>query len=67
LDGDKGWSEGLGINFIIRNNITIPHTSRIISSSILERQNSTPRIGNIWIQQLSISPNHFVKLYVPGV
>jgi hypothetical protein len=26
-----------------------------------------PRLGDIWIPKLVISPNHFVRLYIPGV
>jgi hypothetical protein len=52
---------------IYKGNITIPHTSRRISSSILEKHNSTPRIGDIWIPRLFVSPNHFVRLYIHGV
>jgi hypothetical protein len=48
-------------------NITTPHTLRKVSSSILERQSSTPRIRNIWIPWLFVSPNHFVRFYIPGV
>jgi hypothetical protein len=47
-----------------RGNIIIPLTLRRISASILERQNNTNRIGDIWIPRLSISPNHFVRLYI---
>jgi len=50
-----------------RGNTTILHTLRRISISIPERHNKTPRIGDIWIPRLCISPNHFVKLYIHGV
>jgi hypothetical protein len=50
-----------------RGNTTILHTLRKISISIPERQNRTPRIGNIWIPRLCVSPNHFVRLYIPSV
>jgi len=26
-----------------------------------------PRLGDIWIPKLAASPNHFVRLYIPGV
>jgi hypothetical protein len=26
-----------------------------------------PRLGDIWIPKLVVSPNHFVRLYIPGV
>ncbi len=32
-----------------------------------ERQSSVPRLGDIWIPKLAVSPNHFVRLYIPGV
>ncbi len=50
-----------------KGNITIPHTLHRISFSFPERQNSSPRIGDIWIPRLFVSPNHFVKLYIPSV
>jgi hypothetical protein len=40
---------------------------RIVSSSVLERQSSTPRIGDIWIPRLFASLNHFVRFYILGV
>jgi len=26
-----------------------------------------PRLGNIWVPKLAVSPNHFVRLYIPDV
>ncbi len=26
-----------------------------------------PRLGDIWIPKLAVSPNHFVRLYILGV
>ncbi len=26
-----------------------------------------PRLGDIWVPKLAVSPNHFVRLYIPGV
>jgi hypothetical protein len=26
-----------------------------------------PRLGDIWIPKFAVSPNHFVRLYIPGV
>jgi len=49
-----------------RGNTTILHTLRRISISIPERQNKRPRIGDIWIPKLCVSPNHFVRLYILG-
>jgi hypothetical protein len=50
-----------------RGNITTPHTLRKVSPSVLERQHSVPKIKDIWIPKLFASPNHFIKLYIPGV
>jgi len=32
-----------------------------------ERQRGIPRLGDIWIPKTAVSPNHFVRLYIPGV
>jgi hypothetical protein len=32
-----------------------------------ERQRSVPRLGDIWVPKLVVSPNHFVRLYILGV
>jgi len=50
-----------------RRNIITPHTLRKVTPSFPERQRSVPRIGDIWIPKLAVSPNHFTKLYIPGV
>jgi hypothetical protein len=50
-----------------RNNITTFHTLHRISPSFLERQRNVPRIGDIWIPKFVASPNHFTRLYIPGV
>jgi hypothetical protein len=26
-----------------------------------------PRIGDVWIPKIFASPNHFIRLYIPGV
>jgi hypothetical protein len=26
-----------------------------------------PRLGDIWVPKIVVSPNHFVRLYIPGV
>jgi hypothetical protein len=26
-----------------------------------------PRLGDVWIPKSAVSPNHFVRLYIPGV
>ncbi len=33
----------------------------------IERQRSVPRLGDIWVPKIAVSPNHFVRLYIPGV
>jgi hypothetical protein len=50
-----------------RRNITTPRTWRRVTPSLAERLRSVPRVGDIWIPKLAVSPNHFVKLYIPGV
>jgi hypothetical protein len=40
---------------------------RRITPLLVERQHSVPRLGDIWIPKLAVSPNHFVKLYIPSV
>jgi len=32
-----------------------------------ERQRSIPRLGDIWVPKTAVSPNHFVRLYIPRV
>jgi hypothetical protein len=50
-----------------RHNTTTPRTLRRVAPSFTERQHSVPRIGDIWIPRLAVSPNHFVRLYILGV
>jgi len=50
-----------------RRNTTTPRTLRRVASSFTERQRSVPRIGDIWIPKLAVSPNHCVRLYILGV
>jgi hypothetical protein len=50
-----------------RHNTTTPHTLRRVMPLFAERQRSVPRLGDIWIPKLVISPNHFVRIYIPGV
>jgi hypothetical protein len=49
-----------------RNSTTLPILCRV-TPLFVERQSSVPRLGNIWVPKLAVSPNHFVKLYIPGV
>jgi len=32
-----------------------------------ERQRGVPRLGDIWIPKVVVSPNHFARFYIPGV
>jgi hypothetical protein len=50
-----------------KSNTILPHTLHRISTSNFERQNKVPRLGDIWVQMLVISPNHFPRLYIPSV
>ncbi len=44
-----------------------PPTLRRVAPDMAERQANIPRLGDIWIPRSAISPNHFVRLYIPGV
>ncbi|CAK9235291.1 unnamed protein product [Sphagnum troendelagicum] len=46
--------------------ISLP-TLRRVDPEFAERQTSVPRVGDVWIPRSEVSPNHFVRLYVPGV
>jgi hypothetical protein len=46
--------------------ISLP-TLRRVSPEFAERQTSIPRVGDVWIPKAEVSPNHFIRLYVPGV
>ncbi len=48
-------------------NFTTPPILRRVSPIFAERQRSVPRVGNIWIPKLAVSPNHFVRLDILGV
>jgi len=50
-----------------RRNTTTPRTWCRVTPSFAERLRSAPRIGDIWIPKLVVSPNHFVRLYILGV
>jgi hypothetical protein len=38
-----------------------------VNLEFAERQSSIPKVGDVWIPISEISPNHFIRLYVPGV
>jgi len=46
--------------------ISLPTLRRITPESA-ERQSSIPRVGDVWIPRSEVSPNHFIRLYIPGV
>jgi hypothetical protein len=46
---------------------TSPLILRRVAPSYVERQRALPRLGDIWIPKSAVSPNHFVRLYIPGV
>jgi hypothetical protein len=46
---------------------TLPPTLRRVAPEFAERQRSVPRLGDIWTLRSEVSPNHFVRLYIPGV
>jgi hypothetical protein len=50
-----------------RRTSTLPPTLRRVAPEFAERQRSVPRLGDIWIPRSEVSPNHFVRLYIPGV
>jgi hypothetical protein len=47
--------------------ITSLPTLHKVSTYRLEKQGQVPRLGDIWIHVSLISPNHFVKFYIPSV
>jgi len=63
VDGTRGWTctSELQSSFY-----SLP-TSRSVDPEIAERQSSVPRVGDLWIPSSEVSPNHFVRLYVPSV
>ncbi len=50
-----------------RPTFTSPPTLRRVALAYAERQCVVPRLGDIWIPKSVVSPNHFVRLYIPGV
>ncbi len=38
-----------------------------MNPEFVERQSSIPRVGDVWIPRSEVSPNHFIRLYIPGV
>jgi hypothetical protein len=50
-----------------RHNFTTPPILRRVTPLFVERQSSVPRLGDVWVPKLAMSPNHFIRLYIPGV
>jgi len=50
-----------------RPNSTSPPILRRVTPLFAKRQRGVPRLGDIWIPKIDVSPNHFVRLYIPGV
>jgi hypothetical protein len=46
---------------------TSPPFVRRVAPAHAERQCALPRLGDIRIPKSAVSPNHFVRLYIPGV
>jgi hypothetical protein len=46
---------------------TSPPTLRRVTPEFAKRQGSVPRLGDVWIPKSVVSPNHFVRLYIPSV
>jgi len=46
---------------------TSPPTLRRVAPAYAKRQRAVPKLGDIWIPKSAVSPNHFVRLYIPGV
>jgi len=46
---------------------TSPPILHKVAPSYAERQRALPRLGDVWIPKSAMSPNHFVRLYIPSV
>jgi hypothetical protein len=46
---------------------TSPPILRRVVPAYAERQRVVPRLGDVWIPKSAVSPNHFMRLYIPGV
>jgi hypothetical protein len=49
-----------------RTSTTLP-TLRKVALAFSKRQSAIPRLGDIWVPKSEISPNHFVRLFIPGI
>jgi len=50
-----------------RPNSTSPPILRRVTPLFAERRRGVPRLRDIWIPKIAVSPNHFVRLYIHGV
>jgi hypothetical protein len=50
-----------------RHSTTSQRTLRRVTPSLVERQRSIPRLGDIWVPISAPSENHFPRLYIPGI
>ncbi len=50
-----------------KSTFTSPPILRRVAPAFSERQCVIPRLGDIWVPKAAMSPNHFVRLYIPGV
>jgi hypothetical protein len=50
-----------------RPNSTSPLILSRVTPLFTKKQRSVPRLGDIWVPKIVVSPNHFVRLYIPGV
>ncbi len=58
----------MGVNLRITDPILLHLLSCVEYHLYLLRDNMVFRgVGDIWIPKLAVSPNHFVRLYIPGV
>jgi hypothetical protein len=50
-----------------RSTSTIIPTLRRIAPAFSERQSGLPRLGDIWVPKFASSPNHFTRMFIPGI
>jgi hypothetical protein len=57
----------MGVNLRATDAILLDLVPCVVTPSSTERQRNVPRLGDISIPKLAALPNHFVRLYIPGV
>jgi hypothetical protein len=50
-----------------RRNTTTSHTWHRVTPIFAERWHNVPKLGDIWVPKSPVLPNHFPRLYIPGV